>query len=174
LQIFWWGWFADYPDAENFLFLLYGPNSKALTNGNGENTSNYRNDEFDRLFDEVKYLDDGARKQAVIDRMVAIMQQDAPWTFGYNPYAGSVQHQWVGNSKPGPLCNDRLLYVKVDPQLRAAKIAEWNRPVWWPVIAIVLALALAILPAVRAWQRRERETGARTLAGPAAQGAGGE
>ncbi len=29
LQIFWWGWFADYPDAENFLFLLYGPNSKA-------------------------------------------------------------------------------------------------------------------------------------------------
>ena len=29
LQIFWWGWFADYPDAENFLFLLYGPNSQA-------------------------------------------------------------------------------------------------------------------------------------------------
>ena len=36
LQIFWWGWFADYPDAENFLFLLYGPNSKALTEGNGD------------------------------------------------------------------------------------------------------------------------------------------
>ena len=36
LQIFWWGWFADYPDAENFLFLLYGPNSQALTQGNGE------------------------------------------------------------------------------------------------------------------------------------------
>ncbi len=25
LQIFWWGWFADYPDAENFLFLLVRP-----------------------------------------------------------------------------------------------------------------------------------------------------
>ena len=24
-QIFWAGWLADYPDAENFLFLLYGP-----------------------------------------------------------------------------------------------------------------------------------------------------
>ena len=174
LQIFWWGWFADYPDAENFLFLLYGPNSKALTNGNGENTANYKNEEYDRLFDEVKYLDDGPRKQQVIDRMVAIMQQDAPWTFGYNPYAGSVQHQWVGNSKPGPLVNDRLLYIKVDPALRAAKIAEWNRPVWWPVIVIALALVLAVLPAIRAWQRHERETAARTLARSVPQGAGGE
>ena len=77
LQIFWWGWFADYPDAENFLFLLYGPNSKALTGGNGENSSNYQNAEFDKLFDELKFLDDGPRKQQVIDRMVAITQEDA-------------------------------------------------------------------------------------------------
>ncbi|MES9963019.1 MAG: ABC transporter substrate-binding protein, partial [Candidatus Sedimenticola sp. 20ELBAFRAG] len=34
-QIFMWGWNADYPDPENFLFLLYGPNGK-LEHG-GEN-----------------------------------------------------------------------------------------------------------------------------------------
>ena len=38
-QIFFWGWNADYPDAENFLFLLYGPNAKAKTGG--ENAANY-------------------------------------------------------------------------------------------------------------------------------------
>src|SRR3546814_2372414 len=27
-QMYMWGWVADYPDAENFLFLLYGPNAK--------------------------------------------------------------------------------------------------------------------------------------------------
>jgi ABC-type oligopeptide transport system substrate-binding subunit len=35
-QVFWGGWLADYPDAENFLFLLYGPNSQDQVDG--ENT----------------------------------------------------------------------------------------------------------------------------------------
>ena len=164
LQIFWWGWFADYPDAENFLFLLYGPNSKALTGGNGENASNYSNAEFDKLFDEMKYLDDVPRKQQVIDRMVAILQEDAPWTFGYNPYAGVVQHQWVGNGVPNQLANDRLMYLKVDPALRARKLAEWNKPIVWPVAVMAALLLLAVIPAVRTYRRRERETAGRTLA----------
>ncbi|HZA95617.1 MAG TPA: ABC transporter substrate-binding protein [Burkholderiaceae bacterium] len=164
LQIFWWGWFADYPDAENFLFLLYGPNSKALTGGNGENSSNYKNEEFDKLFEELKFLDDVPRKQQVIDRMVQITQEDAAWAFGYNPYAGTVHQQWVGNVKPGPLVNDRLMYMKVDPTLRATKIAEWNNPVWWPIVVILLVLIAAIIPAYRTWKRRERENAARGLA----------
>ncbi len=40
-QIFEWGWNADYPDPENFLFLLYGPNKKV--GDNGENAANYDN-----------------------------------------------------------------------------------------------------------------------------------
>ena len=39
-QVFWGGWNADYPDAENFLFLLYGPNSKSVSDG--ENTPTTR------------------------------------------------------------------------------------------------------------------------------------
>jgi ABC-type transport system substrate-binding protein len=174
LQIFWWGWFADYPDAENFLFLLYGPNSKALTNGNGENAGNYQNAEFDRLFQQMKYMDDGPQKQATIDRMVAIVQHDAPWAFGYNPFAGSVHHQWVHNLKPGPMVNDRLQYFKVDPALRAQKIAEWNRPVWWPLWLIALALAASVLPVLRLWRRRERETAGRTVASASAAAEGAE
>jgi hypothetical protein len=92
--------------------------------------------------------------------MVAILQHDAPWAFGYNPYAGSVHHQWVGNVKPAMLANDRLLYVKVDPALRAARIAEWNRPIAWPLVLIVAVLVLSVVPALRAYRRRELQTAA--------------
>ena len=53
-QIFWTGWNADYPDAENFLILFYGPNGKSRSDG--ENDSNYSNPEYDRLFEQMKTL----------------------------------------------------------------------------------------------------------------------
>ena len=46
-QIFFWGWNADYPDAENFLFLFYGPNGKVAHEG--ENAANYENPALTRL-----------------------------------------------------------------------------------------------------------------------------
>ena len=54
-QIYQWGWNADYPDPENFMFLLYGPNSKV--EHNGENASNYSNAGYDRLFEQMKNMD---------------------------------------------------------------------------------------------------------------------
>ena len=56
-QIFSWGWMADYPDPENFLFLLYGPNGK-VKNG-GENAANYSNETVDELYEQIKNLPNG-------------------------------------------------------------------------------------------------------------------
>jgi ABC-type transport system substrate-binding protein len=155
-QIFMWGWNADYPDAENFLFLLYGPNGKVKSGG--ENASNYSNPEFDRLFEEMKFLDDGPAKERIIERMVAIAQNDAAWMFGFFPKSGGAYHQWVGNGKPTQMIRNNLQFMKIDPVLRARKIAEWNKPVWWPVALLVLLLALGVLPAVRMLRRREGAT----------------
>ncbi len=155
-QIFLWGWNADYPDAENFLFLLYGPNAKA-THG-GENASNYANPEFDRLFEQMRFLDDGPEKAEVIAKMQAIVQRDAAWMFGYFPKSGGAYHQWVHNGKPTQMIRNNLQYLRLDTALRAEKIAEWNRPVWWPVILLVAILLLAVVPAVAMIRRRERAT----------------
>ncbi len=92
-QIFEWGWNADYPDPENFLFLLYGPNRKAVRNG--ENATNYANPEFDRLFRVMKDMQDGPERQRIIDRMLDIVRRDAPWIFAYYPTSFCLGNAWV-------------------------------------------------------------------------------
>ncbi len=153
-QVFWLGWNADYPDAENFLFLSYGPNGK--TRFDGDNTANYANPEYDRLFAQMKTLDDGPEKQDLIDRMVKILQDDAPWSFGYFPYSSAAVQHWVYNSKPAILVRDQGRYLRLDPAERVARLAVWNKPVWWPMILIGLAVVALVLVAVRSFRRRER------------------
>ncbi len=164
VQIYYWGWLADYPDAENFLFMLYGPNARALTGGNGANSSNYQSPEFDRLFQKMKFLEDGPEKQELIDQMIRVVQNDAVWSFGHFPTSAAAYHQWVFNGKPTQIIRNHIGYLRLDPALRATQVAAWNKPVWWPIPLIVLALVAAIVPAWFAWRRRERETAARTLA----------
>jgi ABC-type transport system substrate-binding protein len=153
-QFFWLGWLADYPDAENFLFLLYGPNAKSVSDG--ENTANYQNPEYDKLFAQLKSLDDGPEKQAVIDRMVKIVQEDAPWSMGFYPWSSVAAQKWVKNSKPALLIRDTGRYLRLDIQEREAALATWNKPTWWPIAAIFAAIAALIIAVRRHFQRRER------------------
>jgi ABC-type transport system substrate-binding protein len=158
-QIFWAGWLADYPDAENFLFLLYGPNAKSKNNG--ENIANYDNARFDALFREMQTLDDTPRKRQVIDEMVAIVQQEAPWSFGYISWSGLAFQQWVHNGKPSILIRDMAQYYRVDPALRVRMQAAWNRPIAWPLIVPALAALLVVVSAWRSWRAREQATARR-------------
>jgi oligopeptide transport system substrate-binding protein len=153
-QLFFWGWNADYPDPENFLFLLYGPQGKVTAQG--ENASNYESAEFDRLFERMKAMDNGPERQAVLDRMLEILRFDAPWVWGYHPKSYGLEHSWVFNRKPSTVANNTMKYTRIDPVLREARRLEWNRPVRWPLFAgVALLLALA-WPAWRHWKRSEQ------------------
>jgi len=151
-QIFEWGWNADYPDPENFLFLLYGPNRKVGTNG--ENAANYANPEYDRLFRQMKDMVNVPERQRVIDAMVDILRHDAPWVFAYHPQSFGLRHVWVANVKPHLMANNTLKYRRVDPAVRVAYQVHWNRPVWWPLGIMFIVAAVAMIPAVRAYRRR--------------------
>jgi ABC-type transport system substrate-binding protein len=153
-QVFWLGWLADYPDAENFLFLLYGPNGK--TRADGENTANYENPGFDRLYRQLKLTEDGPDKQALIDRMVRLVQDDAPWAFGYFPYASGAFQPWVKNGKPSIMIRDMARYYRIDGAERERLQSAWNRPVWWPVALLALGVLAAAGVAWRSHRRRER------------------
>jgi ABC-type transport system substrate-binding protein len=153
-QIFQWGWNADYPDPENFLFLLYGPNGKVQ--GGGENAANYANPEFDRRFEQMKNMENGPERQRIIDEMIEIARQDSPWLWGYHPVTYSLRHAWVGNSKPNLMANNALKYLRVDPALRAERRKQWNTPVVWPLWALAVLLGGILLPALVSHRRREQ------------------
>jgi len=154
-QIFQWGWNADYPDPENFLFLLHGEQAKVEYNG--ENAANYRNAEYDRLFSRMKNMPNGPQRQQVINRMMAILQHDAPWTWGFHPKQFSLTHSWYYNAKPNLMANNALKYQRIDPEQRAALQAEWNRPVRWPLGVLFLLLLAVIIPAWVSYRRRQRQ-----------------
>ncbi len=155
-QIFVWGWNADYPDPENFFFLLYGPHSKVKQGG--ENAGNYANPEFDRLFEKMRNMENGPRRQNIINTMQDILHRDAPWLFGYFPKDFALLHSWYKNLKPSRMVNNRLKYSRIDPVLREQKRQEWNKAEFWPLLLIFAALGGAVYPAVIAYRRRRRET----------------
>jgi len=154
-EIYFWGWNADYPDPENFLFLLYGPNSKATNNG--ENASNYQNPLFDELFVAMKDMDNGPQRQVLIDQMIDIVRKDAPWMWGFYPRKFSLRHGWVRNIKPSTMANNTLKYIRIDPGLREISRERWNEPVLWPLAVVAGLLGLSIIPAVVSYRRRENK-----------------
>jgi ABC-type transport system substrate-binding protein len=153
-QLFIVGWSADYPDPENFMFLLHGPQSRAK-NG-GENAANYANPEFDALFERMRNMPNGPERQHIIDRMTEIFRHDAPWIGGYHPKNFALSHSWLGNAKVNEISDNKLKYLKVDPAKREILRREWNQPVLWPVVSIFLILIISIIPAIRAYRQRER------------------
>ena len=153
-QLYILGWNADYPDPENFLFLLHGPQARVKTQG--ENTSNYVNPEFDALFERMKNMPNSAERQKIIDRMVDIVRRDVPWIGGYHPVAYSLAHSWLTNAKPNNMARNNLKYLRVAVDQRAALGREWNQPVLWPAMLILALLLASALPALRSYRRRER------------------
>jgi ABC-type transport system substrate-binding protein len=65
------GWGLDYPDAENTLQLFYGPNASP-----GSNDANYRNPEYDRLFELAAVMQPSPERTALYRRMNQLVIDD--------------------------------------------------------------------------------------------------
>ncbi len=66
-------WIADYPDGDNFMQLLYGPNT-------GEsNNACYKSAEFDRRYKRTRAMHDGPERDRLYHEMTRIMEVDGAW-----------------------------------------------------------------------------------------------
>jgi len=156
-QIYQLGWNADYPDPENFFFLLYGPNSILVSKG--QNYSNYENAEFDRLFDQMKNMQNSPQRLAIIREMNDIVRADAPWVFAFNPKSYSLSHRWYKNVKPNLMANNTMKYKRIDAHVRDQMREAWNQPLVWPLYILLALFVIAFIPAIRGYQKRERARG---------------
>jgi ABC-type transport system substrate-binding protein len=153
-QLIRWGWNADYPDPENFLFLLYGPNAKVTSQG--ENAANYDNPQFNALFQRMENMTNTPERAALIQEMLAIMRQDAPWMGGFHPVGYGLYHAWYDNAKPMTFGNNTLKYKRIDPTLREQRRTAWNQPVTTPLWIALGLFVLGTIPATMSIYRRQR------------------
>ena len=154
VQLYYLGWNADYPDPENFFFLLDGNEGKVAKGG--ENASNYANPEFDNLFARMKNMNNTPARLQIVRQMNHILHHDAPWDFGLHPKSYTLSHRWLKNRKPSDVGNNILKYQRIDAVDRAIARREWNRPVRWPLALGLVLLVLALVPAYVGYRRRER------------------
>ena len=84
------GWNADYPDAENYMQLLYGPNAGQ------ENQARFRLPEFDALYDRARTLPDSPERTAIFDRMTELVLAYAPWRLMEHRFEDQLLQPWVG------------------------------------------------------------------------------
>jgi oligopeptide transport system substrate-binding protein len=102
------GWNADYPDAENFMQVLYGGNIGQA------NDSRFKLPAFDALFDEARALPDGPARTALFTRMTDLVLAYAPFRMTYHRLEDPVAQPWVHNYVPHPIRSQGWMYIDID------------------------------------------------------------
>ena len=157
-QIYSHGWLADYPDPENFLFLLHGPESPLECDCDGANNSNYASEEYDALFRQMRVLPPGPERDALVAQMVELYRRDAVWLYAFYPKEIYLNNSWVYNNKRHGISKSTLKYTRVDEAEREKMQALWNQPITWPLYATLLLFVSLLLPGIVAYRRRQNAT----------------
>jgi ABC-type transport system substrate-binding protein len=108
------GWQADYPDAENFFQLLYGPNAGQA------NYSRFSLPEFDRMYERTADMPDSAERNALYRRMSDLVLVYGPWRMAVHRLQNHLIHPWVAGYKKQPFVSTDWRYLDIDVARRDA------------------------------------------------------
>ena len=101
-------WIADYPDGDNFMQLLYGPNAYQ------SNNSCYKSAEYDKLYEKSKLLPDSPERNAVYREMTKVMERDTPWIMNDSRYRNTLLQPRVVGFKKHPVLHADWVYIDLD------------------------------------------------------------
>jgi len=118
-QIFGLAWAADYPDAENFLQLFYGPNSAP-----GPNNTNFNSHEYNKLYEKIRTMNPSPERTKLYKEMSKIIVEECPWVFGTHRLSFGLTHKWLKNYKPNDVATNTIKYYRIDVEERNRLLKE--------------------------------------------------
>ncbi len=108
-QVFGIAWGADYPDAQNMMQLLYGPNESP-----GPNNANFKNKEFDGLYEKTLKMPPGPERTALYKKMRDIFVDQQPWIPTIHRKGFIISQGWINNIKRSKMIPAMFKYLRVD------------------------------------------------------------
>ncbi len=112
-QLMMWGaaWSADYPDGENFMQLLYGPNTGQSNNGC------YESKAFDEFYRKARAMppDRPERNRLFLD-MTRQMEVDGAWSLHISRERNQLIRPWVKGYKKHPILHGEWLFMDLGPK----------------------------------------------------------
>ncbi len=119
-QMYTMAWGADYPDAENFLGLLYCPNQSPGSNG-----ANYCNPDFDALYKQATVMQDSSERTDLYEKLNEMGATDAPWIFGFHRTDIYLAQAWLKNFKHMEFNHSQFQYLNVDLEVKKQLIKKF-------------------------------------------------
>ncbi len=109
-QLQMWGsaWTADYPDGDNFMQLLYGPNTGQSNNGC------YESKAFDAFYEASRRLPDSPERNRLFLEMTRQMEVDGAWVLGVSRERNTLIRPWVLGYKKHPILSATWIYLDID------------------------------------------------------------
>ena len=111
-------WIADYPDAQNFLQLLYGPNTGQ------SNEAEFKLPEYDRLYEKSIALPDSPERNQIYREMNRLLLAYAPWRLGVHRVFNHLQYPWVKGYKKHPILYTNFKYLDLDAAAQQAALKQ--------------------------------------------------
>lgn len=114
-----YGWGADYPDGQNFLQLVYGPNASP-----GPNVSNWDNPAFNALYEKAVVMQAGPERDKLYAQLAQMVVEDAPILVERHRLAYALVQPWVKNRFFRDIGAGYSKYVDIDLAMKAEKAGK--------------------------------------------------
>ena len=109
LQMMGAAWGADYPDGDNFMQNLYGPNTGQ------SNSGCYQSPAFDRLYEQSRRLPDSPERNRLFVQMNRLMEADTAWSLHTTRRRTMLIQPWLQGYKKHPILNANWQYLDILP-----------------------------------------------------------